>query len=95
MAAYYNYQLNYETCQATVTDLIGKSKISYYYCSKQGSVNSPSPLAAHGPSNPGLVRASHGCLPTEQHSSAKLIPSTQFQTTYTTYTLEYFLPVQK
>lgn len=92
MAAYYNYQLNYETCQATETDLIGKSKISYYYSSKQGSVNRLSPLAAHGPPNPGLVRASHGCLPTAEHSSAKLILSTQF---HTAYTLEYFLPVQK
>ena len=38
MAAYYSYQLNYETFQATVIHFIGKSKISYYYFSKQGSV---------------------------------------------------------
>lgn len=34
MAAYYSYQLNYETCQAIVIDLTGKSKINYYYSSK-------------------------------------------------------------
>lgn len=55
---------------------IGKGKISYYYSSKQGSVNNLSPLAAHGPSNPGQVCASHSCLRTEQHSSARLILST-------------------
>lgn len=38
MAAYYSYQLNYETFQATVIHFIGKSKISYYYFSEQGSV---------------------------------------------------------
>lgn len=38
MAVYYSYELNYETFQATVIYSIGKSKISYYYFSEQGSV---------------------------------------------------------
>lgn len=38
MAAYYSYQLNYETFQATAIHFIGKSKINYYYFSEQGSV---------------------------------------------------------
>lgn len=53
---------------------IGKSKISYYYSSKQGSVNSPSPLAAHGPSIPGQVCASHSCLPAEEHRLCQAHP---------------------
>lgn len=38
MAAYYSYQLNYETFQATVIHFIGKSKLNYYYFSEQDSV---------------------------------------------------------